>query len=182
MAGADDFEKDEAMEWYAFGDVAVTPTRYGTVLISASDIARVAQKNWHVRVGKTLYVRTWIDSRRDSSLRGKFIYLHQFLMGVDEVDFRNGNGLDCRRENLRECDRTENCCNRQVVHAKSGHLGVDYDKARGKWRAQIGYRGKHMMLGRFDSIEEAIAARAKAATELHGEFASKFNFEVPHAH
>ena len=166
--------------WYIFGGVAVMPTRYGTVLISASDLPLVASREWHVRVGKLLYVRSWIDSRRAGSLRGKFIYLHHLLMGRvkgEEVDFKNGNGMDCRRENLRQCDRTQNSCNRLVVRAVSGHLGIDYDKSRGKWRAQLGYRGRHMMLGRFDCIEEAIEARAKAAREFHGEFASKFNFQ-----
>lgn len=41
----------------------------------------------------------------------------------------------------------------------SGYRGVSYDKARNKWRAYIKYRRKDILIGRFDTIEEAILAR-----------------------
>ena len=40
----------------------------------------------------------------------------------------------------------------------SGYNGV-YHSSRGKWRAQIGFKGKMYYLGSFDSIQDAIDAR-----------------------
>ena len=53
---------------------------------------------------------------------------------------------------------------------KSGIVGVNWDKARGKWQASIRFRGHKYNLGRFDSIEEAAEARATAEQKIFGEF------------
>lgn len=165
--------------WYTFGDVAVMPTRYGMILVDAADLRDVDKFSWHVRADtKFLYVRAWLDSHRASSLRGKAIYLHHFLMSPKDgelVDFKNGNGLDCRRENLRLADKSDDCCNRNVTTSNSGFLGVHFDKSRGKWLAQIKYRHGHTFIGRFDDLDAAVAARDEAAAAMHGEFASTLN-------
>lgn len=44
----------------------------------------------------------------------------------------------------------------------SGHKGVTFDKARRKWVAQITVRRENIRLGRYDDIEDAIAAREEA--------------------
>lgn len=100
-------------------------------------------------------------------------YLHRRLMvvGADEcVDHINGNGLDCRKSNLRICTHAENMRNRKV--SKSNKLGV-----KGVWQrknsfiAEIKAEGKKHWLGSFASLEEAAAVYAQAAARLHGEFA-----------
>ena len=53
---------------------------------------------------------------------------------------------------------------------KSGIVGVNWDKARGKWQASIRFRGHKYNLGRFDDIEEAAKIRAIAEKELFGIF------------
>lgn len=170
------------MRWYVFGNIAVMPTRYGTILIDADDLPAVARRGWHVRAStKILYVRGWLDSRRESPLRGKFIYLHTFLMRPGDgemVDFVNGSTLDCRRSNMRLANKTEDCCNRRVTNSSSGFLGVSKDNRRGGWIAQIGYRGVHKFIGRFDRVEDAVAAREKAASIIHGDFASTLNQDL----
>lgn len=49
---------------------------------------------------------------------------------------------------------------------KSGIVGVNWDKARGKWQASIRFKGKKYNLGRFASKEEAAEVRAKAEKEI----------------
>ncbi len=44
----------------------------------------------------------------------------------------------------------------------SGYKGISYDKKRKKWVAQITFKKKNHHLGRYDTLEEAIAARKKA--------------------
>lgn len=161
--------------WFIIGEVALFPNRYRTVVIDAADLQSVSNFKWHIRAGRELYARAWIDSRRASAMRGKAIYLHELVFPVSsdmETDFVNRNTLDCRRSNLRRADRTDNNCNRRVTHSNTGRLGVHFCKEREKFVAQIKYRGKWKYLGRYDELEEAVAARDRAAIELHGEFAA----------
>jgi hypothetical protein len=47
---------------------------------------------------------------------------------------------------------------------------VCWDKSRGKWKADIRFRGKKYNLGRFDDINDAIEARKEAEKQLFGNF------------
>ena len=49
--------------------------------------------------------------------------------------------------------------------------GVRFDKHRGKWLAQIKIKGKAFNLGRYQTQEEALTARADAAQKHFGQFA-----------
>ena len=53
---------------------------------------------------------------------------------------------------------------------KSGIVGVNWDKARGKWQASIRFRGHKYNLGRYDSKFEAAEIRDLAEKELFGNF------------
>lgn len=53
---------------------------------------------------------------------------------------------------------------------KSGIVGVNWDKSRGKWQASIRFRGKKYNLGRFASKYEAAEIRRLAEEELFGNF------------
>lgn len=53
---------------------------------------------------------------------------------------------------------------------KSGIVGVNYDKARGKWAAGIRFRGKRYNLGRYNTLGEAAAAREAAEEAIFGDF------------
>lgn len=61
----------------------------------------------------------------------------------------------------------------------SGVKGVYLDKARGKWVAQIEFRGKNYRLGRFDSIEDAAAARKEEEKVLFENFLNWFRETYP---
>lgn len=83
------------------------------------------------------------------------------------IDHRNGNGLDNRRENLRECGQSKNSGNTMLRKTNtSGYKGVSYEKDTGKWLAQIRIGGKKTRLGSFLTPEQAglvydAAARAE---------------------
>lgn len=115
-----------------------------------------------------------------SGLKGRMIYLHRLLMGDPEgmeVDHRNGEGLDCRRDNLRVCTTKQNRQNmrKTIMPKTSQYKGVCWDKTRNKWRATIKLNREWQYLGRFD--DEVMAAQAfdAKARELFGEFA-RLNF------
>ena len=79
------------------------------------------------------------------------------------VDHINGDRLDNRIVNLRIVTRQENQRNTRLPRSNtSGIIGVYWCKHKRKWRAAIGCDGRTVCLGRFNSKEEAIAARREA--------------------
>ena len=139
------------------------------VLVDDEDYARVLGAGpWHVKKGTaTCYAIRNI--RNDGKHRMEF--LHRFLMkeclypGV-EIDHVSGNGLDCRRENMRVVTRGENLQNvqRDTTNRRkpktSRFRGVCWDKDRRRWAADVMLNGRHFHLGRF--IDETKAANAAA--------------------
>ncbi len=100
-----------------------------------------------------------------------------------EIDHKNRIKTDNRWINLREASQLENIGNCSPVHCQrasfSGVRGVyrvvHNNGWHGKWTAHIASKGpngkrKILRLGTFDTIEEAKAAREKAAKERYGEF------------
>jgi hypothetical protein len=88
------------------------------------------------------------------------------------VDHRDGDKMNCRRDNLRAATRAQNGFNRGAdAKNTSGAKGVSWVKAKGKWRAEICANGKRQHLGYFAAKEDASEAYRIAANELHGEFA-----------
>lgn len=92
---------------------------------------------------------------------------------IEEMDHINRCKLDERWENLREVNRSENSLNRDLqANNTSGARGVHWDSSRSKWYAQVKTGGAIFSVGRFDSFDEAVAARDSAAKQLHGDFAN----------
>lgn len=154
------------------GKVAYVPLSRGyEAIIDAADVPLVESYNWCAMVdGHTVYaVRTDYTGPKQRK-----VYLHRLIMGEPEglqVDHRDGNGLDNRRANLREATPSQNLHNQRLSRANtSGYKGVEWHKAKGKWRARIMINGKQRYLGLFATAEDAYAAYCKASAELHGEF------------
>lgn len=114
-----------------------------------------------IRVDKVLY----------RCNRLAWFYVHG-VWPVSDVDHKDTDKLNDAIENLREATRQQNNVNGPAhKHNLLGIRGVGWDKSRQKFRAQIGKGNRTFGLGRFDTIEEAIAARNAAATRMFGEFA-----------
>lgn len=90
-----------------------------------------------------------------------------------EIDHINGDRSDNRLTNLRLVTRTQNAMNQGVKsNNKSGCKGVSFRKDTQKWHARITVAGKIKLLGNFDTLESAVAARRAAETEFFGSHAS----------
>lgn len=119
--------------------------------------------------------RTWYAIRafRDAHHQRRMVRLHRFLTGWQRVDHRNGDGLDCRRENLRPATHAENARNTaRRVDSTSGYKGVSWAAHTGRWRALISVDGRRTHLGYYADPIAAARAYDVAALELHGEFAA----------
>lgn len=63
---------------------------------------------------------------------------------------------------------------KQTSTNSSGIVGVYYDKQTNKWASRLTFRGKRYYLGRYDSLEKAVAARKKAEAEYFGTFLESY--------
>jgi hypothetical protein len=153
-------------------DIAFIPLTQGyTAVIDAADIDIAEGYNWFAkREGITVYAARKIaigdGKRRD-------LLLHRAILGLINpnifADHHDGDGLNDRRANLRECSKVENSCNRGPQRNNiCGLKGVS--PSNGKWRAQISIAGLKKYLGQFDTPEAAHTAYCEAASELHGSF------------
>lgn len=104
------------------------------------------------------------------------IYLHRLVTNCpaelipDHIgghDTRNDN----RKDNLRLGTRGQNMQNAPLrSNNKSGCTGVHWDNERQKWQAQIKIDNKTRFLGRFESYDDAVAARRAAEEKYFGEW------------
>jgi len=88
-----------------------------------------------------------------------------------QVDHKNGNPLDNRRENLRLATPAENCRNRkQQSNNTTGERGVYWHKQLGKWAVRVRRDGKLVNGGIFKTFESAVVAARILRELLHAEF------------
>ncbi|MHA6128858.1 HNH endonuclease [Pseudomonas fluorescens group sp. PF-1] len=86
------------------------------------------------------------------------------------VDHKDCDKLNNSWLNLRQCTQSQNGANKKA-YGKSGFKGVSQTPHSTKWRAQLGFKGKTICLGSFETKEDAHAAYCIAAEQLHGKFA-----------
>lgn len=149
--------------------------RRGLLLIDDEDLPLFSPHKWRLlNQPPNQYAVT--GEKRD----GTHVRAHHLIIPPPPgmtVDHINGDGLDCRRQNLRLATNAQNTRNRKGPNASgsSGYLGVTWDKRRSRWVAQITVDGKHYHVGIFLRAEDAARARDEASLKYFGEFA-RLNF------
>lgn len=134
-----------------------------TALLDDSDAAVLAGRHWHAdRRPHTTYVR----GRLKGETKGG-VYLHTLIMG-GLADHRDGNGLDCRRENLRIATQAQNGLNRAP---KAGRRFKGVCRSRGKFYAEIYIGGARYASHGHLTEESAALAYDQLAIKHHGDWA-----------
>lgn len=129
---------------------------------------------WRVRFGVT-GVKYAIRNIDIGNGKRTVVTLHRQILGLEKgdpnIDHIDGDGLNCRRNNLREVTQKINSINvdgPRKTNLRSPYLGVGWMKKMKKWRARIYYNGRLHEIGRFHDIEEANMARLAAELEMFG--------------
>jgi hypothetical protein len=98
--------------------------------------------------------------------------MHQLVTGWSRTDHEDRNGLNNRKSNLRPASQAQNQANTgPYSNNSSGHKGVHWSKSRKKWVAEICVNYKTIPLGRYDNLQDAIAARRVAEEKYQGGYA-----------
>ena len=110
-----------------------------------------------------------IDDRYELTHRVIFKEFHGFIPDNHQIDHIDGDKTNNRISNLRAVTQQENSENQHNPHkdGMSGHKGVSFHKASGRWQAAIMNRGKQIYLGLYESSEKAANAYAEAAALIH---------------
>lgn len=157
------FAEFSADERYTIGMRYILLTQGQKVLVDDEDFEMLSQYKWHLH--STGYARK-------SSPK---MYMHRLIMNPDkklQVDHKNHNRLDNRRQNLRVCTEEQNKFNMSDRKDNtSGFRGVTWNKEKHKWTAQIGFKGTTKNLGHHLDKIEAAKAYNTVAQQLFGDFA-----------
>lgn len=109
------------------------------------------------------HVAVLVDGRVTAAHRIIWLYVHGEW--PDQIDHINGTRRDNRLSNLRNVSNAENAMNRPLLRKNtSGVNGVT--RIGSKWVARIRANKTHYNLGRFDTLQEATAARKDAEQRL----------------
>lgn len=151
--------------------------------------------NFHVSPEDEIYVKTlswtaytfrnkqgrkyiYIGRRSRPGRNAPKMYLHRVILERMHqthltrhlvCDHVNGDTLDNRRENLRVTTSGVNRFNSGPnADSTSGHRGVHWNSATGKWVARFRFNKTEHFLGYHDTVEQAAEACQKAAKMLIG--------------
>lgn len=140
----------------------ITKNIVKAAIVEKNDYPLVKDKTWHCYSGYAI-TRAKIQNIGDKplSMHRLIAYEHNIInelhpgKGALEVDHKNRNKLDNRLSNLRATDAGNQAINsNKHSNNTSGYRGV-YSTPNNKWVAKLGFKGKIIHLGTFDTKEEA---------------------------
>ncbi len=148
-------------------------------IVDDAEYEWISRWKWYVRKARRTFYA--VRNERLSNGKQRTIRMHREILELShgdgiQCDHKNGNGLDNRKQNLRNASRAGNMHNsRMQTNNTSGYTGVYQLKDMSRWVAKIGVNGTLIHLGTYDDPADAARARDVAALAHHGEFA-RLNF------
>lgn len=118
----------------------------------------------------TGYIKIYVLGKQRYAHRLAYLYMTgAFPKGI--LDHVNEIKSDNRWVNLRDATQSQNMFNKgKQSNNTSGVKGVTWDKVTHNWKAQCRVNGVVKNLGRYESMNDAIAARQLVAKNVHGNF------------
>jgi hypothetical protein len=116
---------------------------------------------------KTGYQYVGVDKRNYKLHRVVWMWVYG-ADPADLLDHKDRDKTNNRIQNLREATHAQNQQNKKTyANNISGHKGVSWYPLRNKWRVRIQHNKAPILLGFFDTLEQAIAARKAAEGQMH---------------
>lgn len=143
------------------------------VLIDPEDYYLFGKYKFYIQKNpRNYYVNTHNPNKNE---KPKILRLHNIITGWKFVDHINGNGLDNRKENLRQSNHQLNARNRTrlVENKNSKFKGVlkQNQTKKGGWIARIIINEKQIYLGTYKTEMEAAKAYNEGAIKYFGQHA-----------
>jgi hypothetical protein len=92
---------------------------------------------------------------------------------TEDIDHKNRHSSSNEWNNLRPATRSQNIINQGIRSDNTtGVTGVSWHKKMRKYRVRVHQNRKEVIVGYYDTLEEATAARKQAAQSHYGEFAN----------
>ena len=139
-------------------------------IIDLEDLKMVSGLNWRLGNGYAA-----CSFKTDNGFRR--VYMHRLILEAPEgkeVDHKNMDRLDNRRENIRLCSRAENKWNENPSKKnKSGYRGISWFTRDGKWQVMLRHLGNRIFLGRYFDIKEAVKVYNSFISQHRGDFAKE---------
>lgn len=143
-------------------------TRTYWAKVDCADWPLVSAHTWHLTFdGRMAYPQSTmiIDGRKVNVSMGRHLLGEGELGNLGRIDHLNGNGMDCRRKNLRIATQSQLLAKRRPpAGGASQYKGVSWDAETNKWLAV--FRGKKV--GRYGDERDAARAFDDAALEYWG--------------
>ena len=109
------------------------------------------------------------------------IRLHELIMDskgtgllVDHI-----HGAKTRNDN-RKCNLRLSTTQQNNYNKDYGEAGVTYNSKQKKWISQIKVNKKQIIIGKYDTKEQAIKARKEAENEYYGDFSYEKSQQIPY--
>lgn len=141
-------------------------------IVDDSDYEQLSRFSWR-RNTNGYVVR---NKPRDADGRRGTAFMHREILGLSasdpDVDHRNRNRLDNRRENLRRATEAENRVNSaKQAGCSSRFKGVTWHRQMGRWQSALMADGRCAYLGLYADEVAAAKAYDAAALARFGQFA-----------
>jgi len=143
-------------------------------IVDDEDYDELIKYNWHPKIylkDNVCYAAMWNH--------GHPITMHIFIMKYHEhninnqdIDHKDHNGLNNKKENIRLCSHSTNQQNARKTgkQTSSKFKGVYFHSKRMKYHAKIRLNRKVFFIGSFDNEIEAALAYNQKAIEMFGNF------------
>ena len=144
-----------------------------SAIVDAEDYEFLTQWKWFIThqgyAARNQYI-SYINGKQNCDI----ILMHRVIMKTPkdmQTDHRDGNKLNNRKTNLRNCSHGQNQQNRgSNKFTTSKYKGVCWNKNAGKWMAEIMVNRKKIYLGIFAVETDAARAYNEASRKHHKEF------------